>query len=191
LALIIERGLALRRREINPSGFIAGLDRVYHGPQDTAAALENCRRNPSAIARIMSAGIRKLADAPALAEEALADQGATEVARLRRNLRLLHGISALTPILGLLGTVWGMIRAFEAASHVGLGHPETLTTGIYEALVATMCGLMIAAPVLLFYYIYLGIIDRAILELNDTCQAFLERHEVARRSQTPSETATL
>ena len=91
----------------------------------------------------------------------------------------MHGISAITPTLGLLGTVWGMIRAFEAASRVGLGHSEALTTGIYEALVATMTGLLIAVPVLFFYYLYLSLIDRSVLELNDSVQAFLERHETA------------
>jgi biopolymer transport protein ExbB len=98
---------------------------------------------------------------------------------MRRNLRLLHGISAITPTLGLLGTVWGMIKAFEAASRMGLGHMDVLTTGIYEALVATMVGLLIAVPVLIFYYVFLGIIDRSILEFNDACQSFLERHENA------------
>jgi biopolymer transport protein ExbB len=125
----------------------------------------------------MAVAIRKMPEGTAVTEQAIADQGATEIARLRRNLRMLHGIAALTPTLGLLGTVTGMIRAFEAASRVGLGHSETLTRGIYEALVATMSGLMIAVPVLFFYYMYLGIIDRTILELNDTCQAFLDEHE--------------
>jgi len=178
LALAIERGLALRRSQIFPAGFVTGLEAKYRGIPDTQAALDYCRKSPSTISRIMAAGIRKLTDSPAAAEQALNDQGATEVARLRKNLRLLHGIAAITPTLGLLGTVWGMIRAFEAASSTGLGsHSEALTKGIYEALVATMCGLMIAVPVLLCYYIYLGIIDRTVLELNDTAQAFLEKHD--------------
>src|SRR5262249_41986400 len=111
----------------------------------------------------------------AVTEQAIADQGATEIARLRRNLRMLHGIAAITPTLGLLGTVTGMIRAFQVASAVGMGHSEKLMEGIYEALVATMTGLMIPAPVLFFYYLSLGIIDRTILDLNDSCQAFLEK----------------
>jgi biopolymer transport protein ExbB len=125
----------------------------------------------------------------AAAEQSAADQGATEIARLRRNLRLMHGISAITPTLGLLGTVWGMIRAFEAASRVGLGHSESLTTGIYEALVATMSGLLIAVPVLFFYYIYLSLIDRTVLELNDAVQAFLERHSSTADLSTPAPVA--
>jgi biopolymer transport protein ExbB len=176
VALIIERGLALRRSQIIPAGFFDGLDKVFRSPLDTEPGLAYCRKHSSAVARIMAAAIRKLPSGLALAEQAVADQGATEVARMRRNLRLLHGISALTPTIGLLGTVWGMIRAFEAASRVGLGHSEQLTTGIYEALVATMSGLLIAVPVLFFYYLYLGVIDRMILDLNDTSQAFLERH---------------
>jgi biopolymer transport protein ExbB len=183
LALIIERGMALRRSQILPAGFLAGLDRVYHSPADTDKAIDYCRQRPSCIARIMAAAVRQLPEGLTAAEEAVADQGATEIARLRRNLRMLHGMAAITPTLGLLGTVWGMIRAFEAASRFGLGsHSETLTTGIYEALVATMTGLMIAVPALVFYYVYLGIIDRTILELNDTTQAFLHQ----RVDRTPS-----
>jgi biopolymer transport protein ExbB len=178
LALAIERGLALRRSQIIPSGFMAGLEKVYNGRGDTGAAVEYCKKHPSTISRIMAAGIRKVPSGGAATEQAVADQGATEVARLRRNLRLLHGIAAITPTLGLLGTVWGMIGAFEAATTEGLGsHSEHLTRGIYESLVATMTGLMIAVPVLLCYYIYLGIIDRTVLELNDTAQAFFEKTE--------------
>lgn len=178
LALAIERGLALRRSQIIPGGFMAGLQKIYNGRRDSEAAVAYCKEHPSTIGRIMAAGIRKVPNGPAATEQAVADQGATEVARLRRNLRLLHGIAAITPTLGLLGTVWGMIRAFEAASAVGLGsHSQQLTKGIYEALVATMTGLMIAVPVLLCYYIYLGIIDRSVLELNDTAQAFFEKAE--------------
>ena len=159
-----------------------GLKKIYHGTGDTDAAIDYCKRQPSSIARIMAAGLRKLPEGTVASEQAIADQGATEVARLRRNLRILHGMSAITPTLGLLGTVTGMIRAFEVASSVGLGHSEMLMRGIYEALVATMTGLMIAVPVLFFYYVYLGIIDRSVLELNDTCQAFLDDHETRTRN---------
>jgi biopolymer transport protein ExbB len=128
----------------------------------------------------MAAGLRKLPDGAPAAEQAIADQGATEVARMRRNLRLMHGIAAITPTLGLLGTVWGMIKAFEVASQLGLGsHSDKLTQGIYESLVATMTGLMIAVPVLIVYYVYLGIIDKAVLEMNDVTTGFIERHERA------------
>jgi biopolymer transport protein ExbB len=179
LALMIERGLALRKSQLLPGGFIAGLEQAYRSPRDLNAALEYCQKSGSSVGRIMAAGLRKLGDGTTAAEQAISDQGATEVARMRRNLRLLHGIAAITPTLGLLGTVWGMIRAFEAASLTGLGvgHSEMLTKGIYEALVATMTGLMVAVPVLLLYYVYLGIIDRAVIELNDVTQGFMEKLE--------------
>jgi biopolymer transport protein ExbB len=184
LALAIERGLALRRGQIIPAGFMPGLEKIYHGRGDTEAALDYCRKRPSTISRVMAAGIRKIPDGPAAAELALSDQGATEVARLRKNLRLFHGIAAITPTLGLLGSVWGMINAFEAATIMGLGtHSDQLTRGIFESLVATKTGVMIAVPVLFCYYIYLGIIDRTVLELNDTAQAFLERHETVREPE--------
>jgi biopolymer transport protein ExbB len=175
VAVIIERLLVLRRNQIIPRDFLSGLDRVYRGPKDTEIGLRYCQSHPSPIARIMAAGIRKLPMGETEAEQAIADAGANEVAKLRRNLRTLHGISAVAPTLGLLGTVWGMIEAFQEASRVGLGHSSTLTTGIYEALVCTLAGLGIAIPVLMFYYFFVGRVDSLVIDLNDMIQNFLNR----------------
>ncbi len=175
LAVIIERLMVLRRGQIIPPDFMTGLSRAYGGVADTQAGLRYCQSHSSPIARIMAAGIRKLPQGEPEAERAIADAGGNEVAKLRRNLRTLHGIAAVAPTLGLLGTVWGMIEAFQEASRVGLGHSETLTTGIYEALVCTLAGLMVAIPVLMFYYFYVGRVDSIVIELNDTIQEFLNR----------------
>ena len=182
MALIIERLTVLRRSQIIPAEFMAGLDRVYGSVADTAAGLRYCQAHRSPMARIMAAGIRKLPHGEAEAERAIADTGANEVAKLRRNLRTLHGIAAVAPTLGLLGTVWGMIEAFQAASRVGLGHSESLTTGIYEALVCTLAGLGIAIPVLMCYYYFVGRVDHIVIELNDMVADFL-----ARKAKLPAE----
>jgi len=182
LAVIFERLLVLRRGQIMPPDFMEGLESVYRGPADTAAGLRYCQAHRSPLGRIMAAGIRKLPQGEADAERAIADTGGNEVAKLRRNLRTLHGIAAVAPTLGLLGTTWGMIVAFQAASRVGLGHSETLTTGIYEALVTTLSGLMIAIPVLMAYYFFVGRIDHLVIELNDLIQDFL-----ARKARLPAE----
>jgi biopolymer transport protein ExbB len=175
VAVIIEHLLVLRRSQILPGDFLPGLERVYRGAKDTEAGLRYCQSHPSPMARIMAAGIRKLPLGESEAEQAIADAGANEVAKLRRNLRTLHGISAVAPTLGLLGTVWGMIEAFQEASRVGLGHSSTLTTGIYEALVCTLAGLGIAIPVLMFYYFFVGRVDSIVIDLNDMIQGFLNR----------------
>ncbi len=165
LALIIERLMVLRRRQIIPPEFMKGLSRVYNGVADTQAGLHYCQGHPSPIARIMAAGIRKLPQGEPEAERAIADAAAMKWRSCGGICALLHGIAAVAPTLGLLGTVWGMIEAFQEASRVGLGHSETLTTGIYEALVCTLAGLMVAIPVLMFYYFYVGRVDSVVIEI--------------------------
>src|SRR5439155_20071546 len=111
----------------------------------------------------------------AAVEKALEDAGAIEIQKVRRNLRMLYGISVVAPMMGLLGTVWGMIDAFRVTSAArGLGRPEMLAKGIYEALVATLAGLMVAIPVLVFYYYFVSKIERIVGEMNEISMAAVE-----------------
>lgn len=173
LALIMERSLALRQSKIAPRGFMQGLRAAGSDP---AKAMQYCRAQANPMARVMLAGLRKLPHGSASVEKAMEDAGGNEIHRLRRNLRLLYGVSAVAPMLGLLGTVWGMIEAFRVtAAHHGLGKPELLATGIYQALVTTLAGLMVAIPVLMFYYYFTGKIEQAVAELNDASGEFMEQ----------------
>jgi biopolymer transport protein ExbB len=176
LALIIERLVALRRRVAIPDGFIDGLETSLNTGEPRKNGLAYCRANPSPIARIAAAGLRKLPKGEETAEEAIESAGAAEVAKLRRNLRMLYGVSAVAPMLGLLGTVWGMIEAFQVASAMGLGRAEKLASGIYEALVTTFAGLTVAIPCLIFYYYFQGKIDRIVTEMDDASVYLMEHH---------------
>jgi biopolymer transport protein ExbB len=176
-AIILERLFAIRRSAVIPPGFLASVKAVFRDPEkDRAAALQFCRAHPAQVARVVGVGIRKLPQGQETVEQAIEDAGANEVAKLRRNLRLLYGISAVAPMLGLLGTVWGMIQAFQAASAGALGKADTLATGIYEALVTTLAGLMVAIPCLVFYYYFQGKIERIISEMNDLSEEFIEHY---------------
>lgn len=183
LAIIIERLLALRRSQIMPGNFLAGLtDVLRHGAIDRDAGLDYCHTHDSPIARVAAAGLRKLHRDEESIEQAIEDAGANEVAKLRRNLRMLYGVAAVAPMLGLLGTVWGMISAFQVASDVGLGQAELLARGIYEALVTTLAGLSVAIPVLVFYYFFLGKIERIVAEMNDLSVQFVEHYTTGHRA---------
>lgn len=178
LAIIFERLIALRRKAILPPDFMAGLKGVFrHDSADRSAGLDYCHANGSPLALVVAAGIRKLHKADEIVERAIEDAGINEVAKLRRNLRLLYGVSAVAPMLGLLGTVWGLIKAFQAASVMGLGKAEHLATGIYEALVTTFAGLLVAVPVLIFYYYFLGKIDLVVHEMNDVTVEFMDHYK--------------
>jgi biopolymer transport protein ExbB len=87
---------------------------------------------------------------------------------------MLYGVAYVSPMLGLLGTVWGMIEAFQAAALQGLGQAEKLAEGIYNALVTTFAGLMIAIPVLIFYFYFQSKIESIIAEMNDVSIRILE-----------------
>lgn len=174
VAVIIERLVALRRSKIIPSRFLASLKAVYRGPADRQAALRHCRADGSPVSRVVAVGIRKMPAGVEAVEQGIEDAGANEVAKLRRNLRILYGVSAITPMIGLLGTVWGMIEAFQEVQGGGMGKTERLAGGIYLALVTTFAGLTVAIPILVFYYYFLSKIDRIISDLNDTSEEFIE-----------------
>lgn len=183
VAIILERLVALRRRAIIPPRFFDGLKQVLREDEDRDAALDYCHRRDSPIARVAAAGIRKLHRDEDSIEQAIEDAGANEVAKLRRNLRMLYGVAAVSPMLGLLGTVWGMIEAFQVASMQGLGQAQNLATGIYEALVTTFAGLSVAIPVLVFYYYFQGKIERIVSDMNDVSVQFVEHYTARARSE--------
>ncbi len=177
VTIIIERLFALRKNAIMPGGFLSGLKGVFHPDmKDRAAGLGYCAANGSPLSRVVAAGIRKLHRGEDAVERAIEDAGALEVDKLRRNLHLLYGVSAVTPMLGLLGTVWGMIEAFQVASIAGLGKAESLATGIYQALVTTFAGLTVAIPVLILYYYFLGKIDQMVHQMNDLTMEFVDHY---------------
>ena len=187
LGLMLERTVALRRSNIIPRRFLRDLKKIApEGAENREAALRYCREHPSPISRIVAAGLRKLPQGPAAVERAVEDSGGGEVQKLRHNMRMIYGLTVIAPMLGLLGTVSGMIEAFRiTASAEGLGKAELLAKGIYEALVCTYAGLLVAIPILLVYYYFIRKIERYVSEMNelsiDFADHFLEH--APRRSQ--------
>ena len=177
LGVIIERLLALRRGNVIPDDFMGRLKEVFrHRNDDRALGMRYCVENDCPLGRVVAAAIRKMPKGDEAVERAIEDAGANEVSKLRRNLRMLYGVAAVSPMLGLLGTVWGMIQAFQVASKAGLGRAEKLATGIYEALVTTFGGLVVAIPVLILYYYFLSRIDRIVTEMNDLSVEFVDHY---------------
>ncbi len=147
--VIIERYLALRKADRGGEELIATIRRVYRSG-DGAEALSRCEQIGGPVANVLAAGLRAhLVEAPvaaAMEERALGDQR-----MLNRRLGVLDTIVTLAPLLGLLGTVLGMIRAFGIISVSGTSHPAGITGGVAEALIATATGLGIAIITLVGY----------------------------------------
>jgi len=133
-----------------------------------ARGLALCRERPNPLTRILEAGLRRFGDPVLEVEKAVEDAGEREVRRLSANLRPLVLVGMIAPLLGLLGTVWGMIEAFTSiALEGGLGKPELLASGISQALITTAAGLAIAIPAQAVYSFYRGRIDRFVRRTED------------------------
>lgn len=180
LSLIIERLAALRRKAVVPPSFLNELKQIFHHTHDDREkGLAFCRERDCPIGRVLAAGIAKLRKGEEIVERAIEDAAAAEILKLRRNLQMLFAVAAVAPMLGLLGTVWGMIQAFQSAAlgQLGqIGKAEGLARGIYEALVTTFVGLTIAIPVLMFYYYFRGKIERIISGLNEVSIEFVDHY---------------
>ncbi|RJP42037.1 MAG: MotA/TolQ/ExbB proton channel family protein [Phycisphaerales bacterium] len=174
LAVFVERLLCLRRSIVIPPGFQAGVTGALR--DSCGKAVDYCKSDGSPVAAIFLAGIRKLGQDQALVEKSIQDAGEREVVKLRKYLRLLSVIAAVAPLMGLLGTILGMINAFQTVATSGdaLGKTELLATGIYEAMITTAAGLLLAIPALMAYHFISARIDSLVLIMDQMSVDFVE-----------------
>jgi biopolymer transport protein ExbB len=176
LVFVMERLLFLRRSKTIPRPFVRGVMEQLEQQQlsrDEAIAL--CEENGSLIAQLFGGALRKYGKPAVEVEQAVLDAGERVVSMMKKYLRLFSAISNLAPLLGLLGTVVGMIDAFNTiASADAMGRPELLAGGIGTALITTAAGLLVAIPAYIAYVFFLGRIDKLILEMDALAQNVVE-----------------
>lgn len=165
---VFERAVSLRRGRVIPGPFVKRfLAQLKDNQLTRDEALERCEQNRSPVAEVFAAAVRKWGRASVEVEQAIIDAGERVTNTLRRYLRLLNGISTISPLLGLLGTVLGMIRAFNAiATADAMGRPELLATGISQALLTTAAGMSVAIPALIAYLFFVSRVDRLIMDID-------------------------
>lgn len=168
LVFVFERAVSLRRGRVIPGPFVRRfLDQLREEQLDRDAALQLCQKNRSPVAEVFAAAVAKWGRPSVEVEQAIIDAGERVTNGLRRYLRLFNGISTICPLLGLLGTVLGMIRAFNAiATADAMGRPEMLAAGISQALLTTAAGLSVAIPALIAYLFFVGRVDRLIIDID-------------------------
>jgi biopolymer transport protein ExbB len=151
------------------------LEQLREGQLTREEALKLCEENRSPVAEVFAAAIRKWGRPSVEVEQALIDAGERVTNGLRRYLRLFNGISTVTPLMGLLGTVLGMIGAFNAIVTAGaMGRPELLAAGISQALLTTAAGLSVAIPALITYLFFVSRVDRLIIAIDALGQQLVE-----------------
>ncbi len=172
----LERLVALRRDRVIPRDFVARfLDRLSSGKLDRDRAVELCRANDSPVARVFALVVNDWGQPAATIREAIGYNAAGELIDLKRNVRVLNATATLAPLLGLLGTVVGMIQSFDAlGGRVGPARAEALAQGISLALVSTAFGLAIAVVSVAAYYYLLNRVDLLVRELDDSARRVID-----------------
>lgn len=173
LAIVIERSIVLRRRRIMPAGVLEQVRRYWYRG-DVKAALECCDEHPVAIARILKAGLTRHEGSMDDIERALEATGQFEATNLGTHIRGLGVIANLAPMLGFLGTVTGMIKAFQAIAAAGTSNPSLVASGISEALLTTAAGLVIGIPSLALFHFFRGRVDRFVTEMEEVALELVE-----------------
>ncbi len=168
----VERMVVLRRGRVIPKPFVQRFIRlVEDGEMEQDEALEACQESDSPIANIFAHAVRKWGKPSVEVEQAVIDGGERQIIHLRRNLRVLNGLHTIMPMIGLLGTVWGMLESFSQIANAGaMGNTEQLAGGIALALVTTAAGLLTAIPALVVYLYFSGRIETLITEMDDLSQ---------------------
>ena len=167
LAIFLERRWVLRRKNFIPEEFIHNVEELLR-KQKIPDATFLCQGHSSSIAKIFLAGLKNSGRGMWLVKEAIEERGGREAAILEKHVNILSTIANLTPLLGLLGTVSGMIKTFNVISVQGVGNPAPLAGGIAEALITTASGLCVAIPTLVCYRILKDKAESLIFEMEES-----------------------
>jgi len=164
IALIIEHALTIRRSVIVPELSVAQIKTMFD-ERRFREALEFCQADPSFVSGVVHAGLIEAANGYEAMERAMSEAAEERAARLYRKIEWLNLLGNVAPMLGLFGTVYGMMVAFsEIAAKGGKANPEDLAGGIMIALVSTFCGLLVAMPALSAYSIFRTRVEQMSME---------------------------
>lgn len=164
VAICIERLVTLNAKKISPPHLLATVWQQLKADQLDTAKLKTLKQS-SPLGRILAAGLSNAYHGREVMKESIQEAASHVVHELERYLNTLGTIAAVTPLLGLLGTVMGMIKVFSEIMTQGTGNASVLAGGISEALITTAAGLSVAIPALVMHRYFVGRIDGIVVEL--------------------------
>ncbi|HSI34646.1 MAG TPA: MotA/TolQ/ExbB proton channel family protein [Tepidisphaeraceae bacterium] len=184
LAVTLERWLTMRQADVDSEDLLSKVSAKLES-QDVDGAIQVCETAPGPVAETLGIGLRKLTFLERIGKrpeeieggivQAMEDHGGHVVDYLERNLNMLATTASLAPILGMLGTVVGMIRAFGDVSKMGTLTPTVVAGGISEALLCTAGGLIVAAMATVEYNYFVGRVNRFVLKVQAAGTTLVER----------------
>ena len=193
LVIILEKFWTLKMNSIVPSKLQGQITELIEAETLEAHKVEALRRH-SSLGEVLAAGIRNRAHGRDQMKQAIEESGRFVVHRLSRGLNALGTIASVSPLLGLLGTVVGMIQVFAAIRNSGVGDPTMLSGGISQALITTAVGLAIGIISLLFYRYFKGKVEKMAIMLERNAIHLVElatTRRVANAKKAPAKTTAL
>jgi biopolymer transport protein ExbB len=172
VTFMLERSVNLRRSRVIPKPFVTRfMQQLREGQLDRQQALDLCEENGSPAAQVFAGAVRKWGRPGVEVEQGVIDSGERVTNGLRRYLRMFYGVATVGPLLGLMGTVLGMIQTFNViAAADAQGRPELLAGGIAKALLNTVGGLAVAIPASILYVYFVSRVDRLVIEIDRLAQ---------------------
>ncbi len=174
LAIVLEKAFSLRRKKVIVPEIVNVLEHIK-GPDDIGLALSICERHEGPFANVVRVALESRDEPKEDIKEALQDQGRQEVRTLERGLVILETIAGIAPLLGLLGTVIGILKVFNVISELGVGQAAALSGGISEALITTIVGLSIGIPAVVVYNYFMDKAEELVLEIEKHSAALLKK----------------
>lgn len=172
-AIIIERFWALQKKHIAPDHLLSQIWHWAKNNQINATQIDSLRKS-SPLGCILAAGLVNLQHSREVMRESIEETGHHVVHEMERFLNALGTIASVTPLLGLLGTVFGMIEVFNSINTHGVGNPSEMAGGIAKALITTAAGLCVGIPSLMFYRYFRGRIDELVVTMEQQAIKMVE-----------------
>ena len=184
LAIIVERFWSLQQKRIAPKNLVGRVWQWEKVGHLDAKRIHDLRMG-SPLGKILAAGLVNRVHDRVVMKESIEEVGRVVAHELERFLNTLGTIASITPLLGLLGTVIGMIKVFAVITSHGVGDPSVLAEGISEALLTTAAGLSVAIPTLMFYRFFRGRVDELIVTMEQEALKMVEvMHGMREREST-------
>ncbi len=190
VAFAVERFFALRKAKINVNEFLAKVRKALMVNRSLRDAVKICEQYRGPVASVMKAGLLKFGQPKEDIEKTIENAALFEMGRLERGLAVLATTANVSPLLGFLGTVTGMINSFDALAKQGLSNPAAVFAGVSQALITTAAGLIIAIPVQIVYNYFMTRINKFVRDIETAANMLIETFsEMDRTGITPERSA--
>jgi biopolymer transport protein ExbB len=173
LVFVVERFITLMKASGNTKKFVVSINQALE-EGGVEAAIHQCEKTPGPVASIFHAGLTRVEKGIDQVEKAITNAGSIEMAFLEKNLIWLSTVIAIAPMLGFTGTVSGMVVAFETIKTANDISPAIVAGGISQALLTTLFGLIVAMIIQFFNNLFLSIIDRMIVDMEESSVEFVD-----------------